>query len=268
MTDWLEFLRTTAARVRTELAPLVGAPEGREKVGGTGAGGDETLRLDALAEEILLDGLRREHSRGSRFRVMSEEAGFVEFGADFPLLVVDPVDGSANAKMGFPMYCFSVGVYGGPTVGDGELGYVLNLANGDEFHAARGGGCFFNGRPAPDVRDRKQVEIFWIELSDQPDQIMKIMPAVQRVRKVRVGGALALGICYTAVGGADLLFHMKEARVIDFAAAKIILEEAGGAITDERGRPIDSVAIDLERHTPLVASVVPEFRDFVYECFK
>jgi myo-inositol-1(or 4)-monophosphatase len=67
-----------------------------------GAGGDRTMELDRVAESIVLDELRALADRGERFSVLSEEVGLRSFGAPHPLVVVDPVDGSLNAKQGIP----------------------------------------------------------------------------------------------------------------------------------------------------------------------
>jgi len=78
------------------------APEGR------GAGGDGTVYIDTLAEEIVLEHLEEEHRRGRHFGLISEEAGEREYGRGGDIVVVDPIDGSHNAKMGIPYFSLTL----------------------------------------------------------------------------------------------------------------------------------------------------------------
>lgn len=269
MVDWLAISREIGREVRCRVREHAGRATGRRVVGGLGAGGDETIYLDALAEEALFERLKSLRGEGEKFRVLSEESGFVDFGAEYPVLVVDPVDGSMNAKMGLPMYAFSIAVCDGPTLADAGFGYVLNLDNGEEFHATKGSGeAYHNGQLIGPAKKHDRVEIFWLELSDDMGDVERLYPMFRHVNKVRVGGVMALGICYTATGAVDLFYHMKRGRVLDFAAAKIVLEEAGGRMTDEKGGSLDGLPIDLERHVPLVASRCEDFSKYVYMCFE
>ena len=84
---------------------------------------------------------------GERFSVLSEEIGLRSFGADFPLILVDPVDGSLNAKQGLPFFGLMLTLLDGPTVADTVAGYVLNLVNGEEWTAIRKQGAWRDGRP-------------------------------------------------------------------------------------------------------------------------
>src|SRR5919201_4020936 len=113
--DWLGACRRAAAGLR---AVMVDHPTSRERVVETGArgeGGDRTLEIDALAEEAVFAELEGLHAEGARFTVVSEERGTVSFGGDDLLVVVDPIDGSMNAKRGLPHYCVSIAVAEGPS---------------------------------------------------------------------------------------------------------------------------------------------------------
>src|SRR5216683_506674 len=84
-------------RVRATVLPLAGTEPGRAQLT-VGAGGDRTMELDRAAEADVFAELEALAGRGERFAVLSEEAGHRKFGADYPLVLVDPVDGSLNAK--------------------------------------------------------------------------------------------------------------------------------------------------------------------------
>src|SRR5919106_1578632 len=100
--DWLGASRRAASALRTMLTERMTIAERVIETGTRGEGGDRTLEIDALAEEAVLAELQRLYDAGARFTVLSEERGTVDFGGDGLLVVVDPIDGSLNAKRGLP----------------------------------------------------------------------------------------------------------------------------------------------------------------------
>src|SRR5215218_1798581 len=129
--DWLGASRRAAAALRGILA----APTTAERVletGETGEGGDQTLEIDQAAEDAVFAELEGLHEQGATFCVVSEERGTVEYGAPFPLVVVDPIDGSMNAKRGLPHHALSIAVADGPTMGDVYFGFVQDYGPEEE----------------------------------------------------------------------------------------------------------------------------------------
>src|SRR5213082_1822795 len=117
---WLDTCRAAAEDVRRVLGELPGRAE-REPVVGAGEGGDETTAVDAAAEEAIV---RRLEETGEDFVLVSEELGERRFGrGGSRRVVVDPIDGSLNAKRGLPHFCLSIAVAEGDTMGDVELAY-------------------------------------------------------------------------------------------------------------------------------------------------
>src|SRR4051795_2426120 len=142
--DWLGACRTAAQGLRSVLQDH---PTSRERVietGETGEGGDRTLVIDAEAEERVFAALQHLHDAGARFTVVSEERGTVDFGSDEVLVVVDPIDGSLNAKRGLPHHALSVAVATGPPIADVVFGFVYALGPGEEWRAEAGAGAFLN----------------------------------------------------------------------------------------------------------------------------
>src|SRR5207237_542280 len=84
--------------------------------------------------------------RGQRVSVLSEEAGLVDMGAPFPRVLLDPVDGSRNAKRGIPVVGMMLALADGPTLAETRLGFALNIVSGERWHAIRGGGFFRQGQ--------------------------------------------------------------------------------------------------------------------------
>ena len=116
--------RDDVARVLEELPRRAD----REPVVGDGRGGDETTAIDAAAERVILDRFR---ARG--VRIVSEEVG-VE-GEGRWTVVVDPIDGSLNAKRGIPFFSISIAVADGDTMDDVIFGYVYDFGANEEWTA-------------------------------------------------------------------------------------------------------------------------------------
>src|SRR5204863_8707341 len=145
--DWLGACRAAVAGLR---AVLREHPTSRERVietGTRGEGGDRTLVIDQQAEDIVFEQLEHLHDAGARFTAVSEERGVVDFGADSVLVVIDPIDGSMNAKRGLTHHALSIAVSDGPTMADVVFGYVFDLGPEEEWRAVRGEGAFRNDEP-------------------------------------------------------------------------------------------------------------------------
>ena len=158
MTSWLETCRLCVADIREVLDRLPTSAE-REPVLRVGHGGDDTTAIDQAAEDAVVERLA---ARGEDFVLVSEELGERAFGSGGARrVVVDPIDGSVNAKRGIPFFSFSLAVAEGPTMGDVTFGYVYDFGSGEEWTAERGGGAFLDGvrlgRPAAEGDDRDPV---------------------------------------------------------------------------------------------------------------
>ena len=110
--DWLGACRRSAEGLERILAVHPTQAERVAETGSVGAGGDRTLTIDALAEEVVLAELAALHDAGARFTVVTEERGIVDFGDPGVLVVVDPIDGSLNAKRGLLHYAVSIAEIG------------------------------------------------------------------------------------------------------------------------------------------------------------
>src|ERR1700709_179971 len=142
--DWLGACRRAAQGLQSVLRDH---PTSRERVvetGYTGEGGDRTLVIDAEAEERVFHELQGLHDAGAAFTGVSEERGNVDFGGQDVLVVVDPIDGSLNAKRGLPHHALSVALATGTTMADVLFGYVYDLGPGGEWRATAGAGPFLN----------------------------------------------------------------------------------------------------------------------------
>ncbi len=263
---WLPIFRAIAAEIRAAVPPLAGTPEGREVIG-LGAGGDQTVHLDQLAEGIVVRHVEQAYRSGLRFQLISEELGERDFGGK-PLVLADPLDGSFNAKMGLPYYAVVLAVTEGDRFADVRLGYVQNLVSGDEFHAIAGAGAFHNGgplRPAPLPFDGRSIPLVQLDAPSGVEPREQAAPIFARAEKVRQLGSAALNLCYTATGGVTLQVTPARVRSFDLAGPLLILREAGGIATDFEGRSIDSVSVRLDARTTLLASLSSDVHAYALE---
>ncbi len=124
MTDWLSFSRDCVRDLEAVLTELPTRAE-REPVLRVGEGGDDTTAIDAAAELAVVGRLE---ALGLDLTLVSEELGLRTFGAGGALrVVVDPIDGSVNAKRGIPFFSLSLAVADGETMDDVRLRVRLRL---------------------------------------------------------------------------------------------------------------------------------------------
>jgi myo-inositol-1(or 4)-monophosphatase len=218
-----------------------------------GAGGDITTFIDQWAEEIILNQLTSVQAQGEDFTLISEELGCKEFGKGGCHVLVDPIDGSLNAKRGIPFFSTSLALIEGKQLSETKLGFVINLANGDEFWAIREAGSYFNGALLK-AKALEKLEILAYEANRPSTDVGAIQPLLAFVTRTRCLGSTALDLCYTANGYIDLFVIPRAARSFDFAAGKLIVEEAQGMVTDLQGRDLGDLCLDLKRKTSLIAS--------------
>ncbi len=240
--------------MRRVVVPLAGTEAGRKRFE-VGAGGDTTIEVDRAAEAIVFAELEAvAQARGEAFSVLSEESGLRNFGAPYPLVLVDPVDGSLNAKQGVPVFGLMLAVLDGPTIDDTFGGYVLNLNTGEEWTAMRNQGARRNGDRIVVIPrfDPKKIQILGLESS--PEAIFAARPLVERAGKLRILGSMALSIAHTASGGFDVFCAPKPIRVFDTAASLLLLAETGGVATDMQGNPIGPIQASLDRRTTLLCA--------------
>jgi myo-inositol-1(or 4)-monophosphatase len=248
-----------ASSVAAALRGVAGTEEGREILA-VGAGGDPTALVDQVAENALVASCERLVAMGMRFRLRSEELGERWYGADFPLLVVDPVDGSRNAMQGIPFYSTSLAVLDGERLGDVVAGVVRNLAGPGTFSAVRGGGAQHDGRPLRTLTVRLTGEgrIPMLVLEGHGEvgpPRERVTALVRSAHRVRVLGSTALSLCHVATGAASAMVTRGGMRPWDCAAALCLLREAGAFVSDLQGASIDGVPADFGRTTSLVTSL-------------
>ena len=250
MSDWLALSRRAVAELEDVLSAMPTRAE-REPILRRGEGGDDTTAIDDAAEVVVV-GLLEE--LGIDLTLVSEELGVRTFGTGAgPRVVVDPIDGSVNAKRGIPFFSLSLAVAEGETMDDVVFGFVHDFGSGEEWVAERSRGAFLNGVPLTAPLPTERIDILSLE-GTTTDAVAQAIPGVLAVaHRIRVMGSLALSLCHLAAGRVDAVCCLKPARSIDIAAAQLLVRERGLAIELFEDPPFGNARLDLGQRSRIVA---------------
>ena len=256
--DWLAACRRAVDKVRVMLDDRPTTAERVKETGTRGEGGDRTLLIDEAAEDIVFAELQGLHDAGARFTAISEERGLVDFGSPDVRVVIDPIDGSVNAKRGLPHFALSVAVAHGQTMADVVFGFVRDFGPEEEWVARRGGGAELDGvsldRGLEERRTRDgKLEVVGVESAEPEWSLPALEVLAGKVFRLRVVGAIAISGAYVAAGRFDAMLSLRSCRSVDAAAAQLIVREAGGAVSFGSGE-LSEALLDLESRYPMAAA--------------
>ena len=260
MEPWLDAFRAAARDITRVLDELPTRAE-REPVIAAGRGGDDTTAIDDAAERAVVGRLEELHREGHEFMLVSEELGERAFGSADVHVVVDPIDGSVNAKRGLRNFCLSIAVAEGQKMGDVVFGYVHDFGTGEEWTATKGGGAQLDGKPLGAVRPKDTVEILAMEGTLAASVADHAVALVGYARRFRIMGSLALSMCQLAAGRVDAVCSLREVRAVDTAAAQLLIREVGLSIGFADAATWDATPLDTRPHGVLVAAATDELRD-------
>ena len=251
--QWVEELRKTGKKLLEIIPRVAGSADASVKLR-RGASGDQTFYIDEMAEKIVVEAIEKISQNGISFTLISEECGIKRFGTENNIkILLDPIDGSNNAKRGVPYYATSIAILDGERLRDILVGYVVDLSSNKEYWAIRGEGSWCNGERII-CRSSDEFDMVAFEASVPAKDIERLMPLLKSSRKVRCLGAIALDLALMGAGAIDVTAIATPSRSFDYAAGMLILKEAGGIITDIEGGEIGDISAGLERTVPLIAS--------------
>ena len=248
--DWLAICRRAVSGLSEMLAQTPRTQDRAVETGTRGRGGDRTLVIDRSAEQVVLSELEQLNSQGYHFLAISEEQGEVDYGDRQIKVIIDPIDGSLNAKRGIPHHALSIAVAGGGTMADVEFGFVYDFGPGEEWWARRGEGAWLNGaRLDPELPERRgrdgRIEVLGIESADPRWVAASIDALVGSAYRLRALGTIAASLCQVAAARFDGMVSLRRSRGVDAAAGQLIVREAGGVVSfpscpDPLGAPLDA----------------------------
>ena len=215
--------------VDSSIRDMVDTASGGQMVN-MGADGTPTKRIDRAAEDAVLEVLQ---SSGMAFQVLSEERGEVTVGKNPEhFLHLDPLDGTFNAISGIPFYALSIYIRGE----DCQLGYIYDLARGQRFYAEAGRGAYAGSGERMSVSENDDLKSFSISAYTIRPNTGRITGIGNRVRRIRTLGSASLEMALVASGRLDGFVDLRGMmRVVDVAAGCLIIEEAGGRVSDSEG---------------------------------
>jgi myo-inositol-1(or 4)-monophosphatase len=257
--DWLGACRRAVTGLQELLERMPETSERARETGTSGSGGDRTLIIDQDAESLVVAQLDALHAEGHRFHALSEERGEIDYGDSGVRVIIDPIDGSLNAKRDALHYALSVAVADGPTEADVAFAFVHDFGAREQWWAYRGQGAFRDGQrldpERPERRSRDgRLELVGIESAD-PRWVAERIGGLQNcAHRLRALGTIASTLCQVAAARMDGMLTLSRARGVDAAAGQLIVREAGGlvrftACADPLGAPLDAIP-----SSPLVAA--------------
>ena len=191
--------------------------------------------LDLLVESSLREFLQSEYPEHT---IISEESESIEGNSNYAW-VLDPLDGTNNYSFGIPFFSTVIALTNGD---ESLLGIVYDPLRDEMFAARQGQGATLNGVPIHvTAKKRVQDSLIGLDLGyvdDNGKRILKFMAELwPNMYAYRIMGSAALGMAYVACGRLDVYFHML-VYPWELACGQLLVNEAGGTITDWEGKPV------------------------------
>lgn len=250
---WVRHLRNAAALARLHVLTCLKSSSCKDTVG-TGAGGDVTKQFDLIAEQSMVEYLKR----FSAFTLVSEEAGLKRIGSKPEgFVIMDPIDGSTNVSHGISFACIAIAFASELLFSSIEAAVVLDLFSGTCYHATNGKGAFKDGQqiqPAYSTSDKPSL----VGVDDKFPQTHvddnQLKSNTSCIRYTRHFGANALELCYVADGSLDGFVDLRGVfRGTDLAAPALILKEAGATLVNPEGSAITGPCTNDARYAYIAA---------------
>jgi len=231
--EWLDVCQLIGEEATREIMRYYKKKSGTEELG-RGYGGDMTMLVDKIAEDILIKRLKETNEN---IKLVTEEAGIVKIGKGKPdyLVFADPLDGSFNFKMGIGYFGTSIAILDAKKNID-LVGYTKNFVSKSEYYAMLGQGAYKNGERIYTSKEAVPKNVL-LECSYKAnfDSIKRITDVFHTARHARMPGAVAIDYCKVAGGDFEALIYAGASRYLDVVAGNFIVKEAGGIITDFKG---------------------------------
>jgi len=195
---------------------------------------------DLAAEKLIIDRINSHYPRHAILAEESGASGEMATGKSDWQWIIDPLDGTTNYAHGYPCFCVSIAV---ERAGAIEIGVVYDPSRNEMFAAERGQGATLNDRPmrvstVDDLNNAMLCTGFPYNVRERPNFARDFVNFTMTAQAVRRDGSAALDLAYLAAGRFDG-FWEDGLNAWDVAAGMLLIEEAGGRVTDYRGDQLD-----------------------------
>jgi myo-inositol-1(or 4)-monophosphatase len=233
---------------------------------GVGAGGDWSRKIDVEAEEAVIRTIRR---YGLRPTVIGEECGTVSGQEGY--LVIDPIDGTANAAAGLPFYCCSLAYASENRLSSVLHATIMDLFRGEIFVATKDMGAYLNDIKINVNSEQRKAADLLIGMNISrtfSNDIYALSKLIKISDHVRLFGAIALELCYLAKGSLDACIDLRgKIRATDMAAAYLIVKEAGGTIYSLEEQVLDA-ELGADSRMSFIAAKSKDLYDIIIETLR
>ena len=228
--DWKTFCDRLTNSIWTSIKPIIGTREAAARIPKYKK---NTKRIDALAEDLAIDYLKKEKMD---IRLLSEEIGELLIGSRPKYtMVLDPIDGTTNAVKGLPFFSTSIAIAKGDKFEDLVFGYVKNYLANEVFYVNQNG-SFYNGKKANSsscTSTYKALVSLYSYSQVNYDQIKRIL---RKIGKMRLFGAVSIELVYVGSNLLDGLIDLRGGLLVtDIAAGILFIKRAGGLVTTVEG---------------------------------
>ena len=248
--DNRELLDVALEAARAAASVIRGATARREKlVWETKGRADFVSEVDKASEQRIVEIVKR---RCPEAIVLGEELSPTALSSEGIVVIADPLDGTTNFLHGYPEYSVSIAIARDEVL---CAGVILNVPRGDEFTAVKGGGAFLNGEriQVSGLREPGRALIGtgfpFKTLEILPQYLAQFNLVIRGAADVRRAGSAALDLSNVACGRFDAFWELALAPW-DVAAGMLMVQEAGGIVTDLEGNPARPVAGALVAGNP------------------
>lgn len=206
---------------------------------------DIDLKADSLIKKIIAKNF-------SSHNILSEESPKIDFKSKYTW-VVDPICGTIAYLRGIPNFGTSIALLENKTV---ILGVINEPSFGALYYALKGKGSFCNDRPIR-VSSGSKLEEGIIEIQHivlrTKEYERSFVKLAQKARRIRMSDSMGIGMAYVACGKVDAIINLIQ-PLYDFAAGMLIVEEAGGKVTDFKGNEVSFKLDNIRRNNILVSN--------------
>ena len=265
--DVIEILRTASKLVYENVKDIAGTDEAASGDFGIGAGGDISRNIDIIAEKTVINYLKKINFDCV---ILGEECGRVELSQNPKgFVIMDAIDGSANAVRGVPFFCCSLAFLTEEKLSSVTDAVVTNLSTGDLYSASKDKGAFKNDKQISVQKEKPLYKIVGVNSSGSSSElIQRLTPIFEKHHHIRHLGSNALEMAMFAEGLIDIFIDLrKKIRIQDLAAGYLLVKEAGGLMLDENLQPLDS-DLNYETRLSFIAAANKEILEEVFSLIK